>query len=192
MSSFDYDFRYLQAGLEDLEQYLLSGEIFWNLTTPAPRGEPEYPRLTLGSLLLARARLEARQLTIAQQAQVADVILHVDAVRTRWRVAWEQKAQRSFGVRLRMWRDFIEEYRESPGANVDRYSYEVRLRVMLHLLREESHLQNKAEVDLLNSLDAYLKVNLNPGKFIWESEIQAGFPPDVYWYLYGNLSENIR
>jgi len=192
MSSFDYDFRYLQAGLEDLEQYLLSGEIFWNLTTPAPRGEPEYPRLTLGSLLLARVRLEARQLTIAQQAQVADAILRLDAVRTHWRVAWEQKAKRSFGVRLRMWRDFIEEYRDSPSANVDRYSYEVRLRVMLHLLGEESDLQNKAEVDLLNSLDAYLKVNLTPGKFIWESEIQAGFPSDVYWYLYGFLSENIR
>jgi hypothetical protein len=187
MKTFEYDLRYVQAGLEVLEDYLLSDEVFWPLSINPPEGEPDYPRLTLGGLLLSRARLAGYPKLPTQIAQVDQIISKMEQIRSKWRVAWEKKATHNFGVRLRMWRDYIEEYQNSPQENTDRYSYEVRLRVMLKLLKSEGGGQQQAQVDLLSGLDGYLKSVLVSSAFIWEPELQIGFPAHEYWYLYGAL-----
>jgi hypothetical protein len=33
----------------------------------------------------------------------------------------------------------------------------------------------------------YLRGTLMPAGFIWEGDIQAGFPREKYWFLYGKL-----
>jgi hypothetical protein len=91
-----------------------------------------------------------------------------------------------------MWADFLREYQDNPQENVDRYASEVRLRVMLRLLKLEIGIENPAEVELLNGLDGYLRKVLVPGGFIWEAEIQGGFPSNEYWYLYGNLPHSVK
>jgi len=187
MKSFEYDLGYIQAGLEVVESFLLSDEVFWPLSGNPPEGAADYPRLTLGGLLLAHERLAAYPMTYPQKAQFQRVILDMEHVRSKWRVAWETKAGHSFSVRLRMWRDFIEDYQNSPQDNADRYVYEVRRRVMLKLLKSEGGGLQDNEVDLLSGLDGYLKSVLEMDEFIWEARIQTGFPKDVYWYLYGNL-----
>jgi len=192
MKTFDYDFRYIQAGLEVLSDYLLSDEVFWPLSVRSPVGEPDYPQLTLGGLLLSHARLEAYQKSHDQTVQLDQLNSKLDLVRSKWRVAWETKAVHSFSVRLRMWRDFIEDYKSSPQENTDRYPYEVRLRAMLSLLNSESRGKNRAEVDLLSALDAYLKTILVVNSFVWEPGVQNGFPANVYWYLYGYLPTTVR
>jgi hypothetical protein len=185
--TFDYDFRYLQAGLEGLEDYLLSKEVFWPVNIRPPAGEPGYPELTLGGLLLSRARLVAYEKTREQAEQLAQLISKMDMIRSKWRVNWEAKAQHNFSLRLRMWRDFIEEYRHEPQDNADRYAYEIRLRTMLALLKMEGGGKQAAEVDLLGILDKYLKTALIKGGFVWEPEIQSGFPENIFWFLYGRL-----
>jgi hypothetical protein len=187
MRSFEYDLRYLHAGLEILEKYLLSDEVFWLLNVHPPLGEPEYPGLTLDWILLASARLTGRRMSPDQKEQVEQVISNLEINRSKWRVAWEKKASQSYQVRERMWRNFIQEYQDNPQENADRYSYEVRLRVMLELLRSEFRHQNNTDEAKLTSLDGYLKSVLIPSRFIWDPEIQAGFPESVYWYLYGKL-----
>jgi len=185
--SLEYDLRYIQAALEALESYLLSGEVFWPIGINPPAGEPEYPRLTLDGLLLARARVSAHPKTSDQSDQVGKVLTELDLHRTRHRVAWEQKAEQCYQVRLRMWGDYLQEYRDNPGDNADRYAYEVRLRVMLCLLKPELRSLNLAEAQLLSGLDKYLKSVLVGGGFIWDPAIQSGFPGEEYWYLYGKL-----
>lgn len=187
MRTFEYDYRYLQAGLEVLVDYLLSGETFWPIDVHPPEGEPEYPQLTLGGLVLSRARLSGYAKSPAQKEQVDKLFADQDLIRSKWMVAWEKKAGHSFSVRLKMWHDFIEEYRNAPQDNADRYPYEVRLRTMLSLLKSEGSRLLPAEEDLLTVLDAYLNTAFSKGGFIWEPEIQAGFPKDDYWYLYGKL-----
>jgi hypothetical protein len=59
--------------------------------------------------------------------------------------------------------------------------------VMLTLLISESERQQQADVDLLSGLDEYLKSVLEVDAFVWEPEIQTGFPAHTYWYLYGLL-----
>jgi len=185
--SFDYDFRYLQAGLEGLEDNLLSKEVFWPVNIRPPAGEPGYPELTLGGLLLSRARLNAFEKSNEQAEQLAKLISSVDVVRSKWRVAWEMKATHNFNLRLRMWRDYLEEYRHDPQDNADRYPYEVRLRTMLALLKMEGGGKQAAESELLGILDKYLKTALIKNGFIWEAELQSGFPENIFWFLYGRL-----
>jgi len=188
MKSVEYDLRFLHAGLEMLEEYLLSEEVFWPMSANPPQGEPGYPQLTLDWILLASARLEARQLSFEQKEQVRELIGDLDLNRSRWRVAWEKKTRQCFQVRLRMWRGFLQEYKDNPQEHADRYAYEVRLRTMLELLGDEYQPQNAEDIESLSRLDKYLRSAFMPAEFTWEGEIQAGFPRDKYWFLYGKLS----
>jgi len=185
--SMAYDMGYIQAGVELLESYLMSSEVFWPLGENPPEGEPEYPRLTLDGLLLAKERLLAHPKPANQEEQVERVISELDGLRSRRRVAWENKAAQCQRVRLRMWADYLQEYKDNPTDHADRYAYEVRLRVMLALSAANTGLRNSAENQLLLNLDGYLKSVLVRTVFIWEAELQGGFPVEEYWYLYGKL-----
>ena len=187
MKSLEYDLRYLVSGTEILEKYLISDEVFWPINVSPPEGEPAYPRLTLDGLLLARTRLTGRSKSTDQQAQVDQVILKLEFNRLKWRVAWEEKAGKCYLVRERMWQNFIQEYQGNPQENADRYPYEVRLRIMLELLKSEFKYHSMVDVDFLLGLDGYLKSILVHDRFIWDVEIQAGFPENEYWFLYGKL-----
>jgi hypothetical protein len=183
MKSFEYDLRFTQACLEEMESYLLSDEVFWPISATSPAGSPDFPRLTLGSLLLSQCRLKAYPQDQAQSTLVRRIVGEIELIHSKWRVMWEKKAVRSFTVRLRMWNEFLDEFRSSPPENADRYAYEVRLRVMLELLKSEGGGHQQTEMEMLGGLDRYLKSVLKVGGFIWEEEVQSGFPNGIYWYL---------
>jgi len=187
MKSIEYDLRYLSAGLEILENYLLSDEVFWTIYVNPPEGEPAYPKLTLDGLLLAQARLAGHHMYPNQKSQVDPILTNLEFDRSKWRVAWEKKATQCYLVRERMWNVFLQEYQDNPQENADRYRYEVRLRVMLELLKTEFKRQDYLNIDSLPGLDKYLKNVLLSKSFVWELDIQEGFPEDVYWFLYGVL-----
>jgi len=192
MKSFDYDLRYLKAGVEELESYLLSEHLFWSLDAKTEANEPVFPNLTLGNLLLTEARLKGRHLTLEQEAQLGAVLPKLEQVRSHWRVAWSKKAEHSVQNRLNMWNNFIDEYTRAPEANADRYPYEVQRRVMLHLLMKEADNLPEAVSELLARLDALVKTFIIRGDFIWEAELKDGFPEDTYWYLYGRLPDELK
>ena len=187
MASIEYDLGYVSEGLASLESYLLSDDIYWNLRAASPPGEPAYPLLSLGGLLLAKARLVARRLPTEQSGRLSQLETGIERNRTHWRTAWTKKAEREFTARLRLWRDFIEEYRQSPEANIDRYAYEVSRRVMLHFLQAEATQISEQEQEMLAGLDKILLAVFIPGEFIWDNELRNGFPPQIFPYLYGSL-----
>lgn len=187
MPSFEYDLRYLQAGADQLEAYLLAPDLYWSIGVGAPKGEPPYPQLTLGGLLLARQRLGATAQTPAQQSDLIRLERQLETLSHRWRTAWGKKARQDFHARLKLWRDFIEEYREKPAAHYDRYAYEVGRRAQLHLLAPEAIDLPPAELNALAGLDKLLRAVFIPGGFVWEASLASSFPPDTYWFLYGSL-----
>jgi hypothetical protein len=187
MKSLEYDLKYLLAGMEILEEYLISGEVFWPMNISPPKGEPEYPRMTLDGMLLAGARLIKRRASMDKQIQVEQALSELDIIRIKWRVAWEGKAEKCFHIRERMWRNFIQEYQDNPQENADRYPYEVRIRVKLELLKNEISRPSILNESLLGEMDGYLRNILVGEGFIWEVEVQAGFPESEYWFLYGKL-----
>ena len=127
MTSTEKDKAYLETGILELEDYLLSDELYWPITT---RGF-DLPRLTIGGILLTKARLEARHERIESLAS------QLDAICSKWRVAWETKAGRGVMARMRLWGNYLSDYRHNPEGHADAYPREVSYRVMLHLLLAE-------------------------------------------------------
>ena len=187
-----YDLQYLQAGLDQLESYLLSTDIYRLLGLQAAPGPPPYPQLTLGWLLLARRRAQATAQTPNERFELDRITLQLDAQRSRWRSAWGNKAQAEFRARLNLWRDFLEEYRQDPAANYDRFAYEVNRRVLLELLTPEAARLPEADLQALAGLDGWLRAAFLPGEFIWEPILSSAFPRQPFWYLYGKLPDFIE
>lgn len=162
MSKLDQDLLYLDAGLRELQDYLLSRELYWPLSAAS-----SLPRLTLGGLLLAMQRLGPR--ADSQAAQI-------EALRSKWRTAWDAKASREVRARGDLWRSYLQDYRESPDSHAGEYAQQVRNRAMLALLGEES-----------DPLDESVKSMFVAGDFVWESECAGYFPRDAFWFLFGKL-----
>lgn len=177
MTSTEQDKAYLEAGIPELGDYLLSKELYWPIRA---RGY-SLPRLTIGGLLLAQARLEARG------ERIVSHLAQFEGIRSKWRVAWETKAGREVGARMRLWSNFLADYLQNPENHADAYRHEVRYRVMLHLLLAELS-KPPDEQEALSKLDGTLRAMLSPSGFIWEADLESGFPREVYWYLYGDLS----
>lgn len=170
------DLPFLTESLPQLQAYLLSNELYW------PLGG-SLPRLTLGSVLLALARLE-----IFQPVEAQPLKAQVEAVRVKWRSAWEKKSARETANRLRLWSQFLSEM--AGGQEPEAYPAEVRGRAILQLLLREA--PEAPEKTALAEVDAVLKAHLLPGKFIWEAELQTVFPQSDFWFLYGTLSPTGR
>jgi hypothetical protein len=187
MASADYDLGYLENAVQLLQEYLLSKEIYWKMNASSPPGEPGYPSLTLGAILLSQERLAARNLTSQQKDRQFKVQREIEQVRMKWRTAWGGKAQEEFRSRLDLWRNYLEEFRQDPDGNYDRFPYEVSRRVMLKLLFQESDRIPEAQEQMLVGLDRILEGVMLPGEFVWDDVLESGFSAEEYPYLYYHL-----
>lgn len=173
MPSNSPDLQFLTEALPQLQDYLLSDELYWPLSGTLPR-------LTLGSVRLALARSE-----VFEPAQTHALQLEAETVRAKWRAVWEKKAARETASRLRLWLQFLSDYVNAPGKYADAYPREARGRVILAMLLSES--PESSEKATLANTDALLKSHLLPGGFIWEADLQVAFPKPEFWFLYGKL-----
>jgi hypothetical protein len=189
MTSADYDLGYMEAAAELLQNYLLSDEIYWKITASSPPGDPGYPSLTLGALLLSQQRVASRELTALQQSRKLSLQNKIEKIRMKWLTAWRSKAREEFRSRLNLWANFLEDFRQDTQGNHDRYAYEVSRRVMLQLLRDEVEGIPESELQMLRGLDSIIAGLMVPGEFVWEQDLAAGFPAQEYPYLYTQLRE---
>lgn len=176
VNPFQKDKVFLETGVSELKDYLLSKEIYWPI---GARGL-SLPRLTIGGILLAQARLQARD------EKVAAYTAELERMRIKWKVAWENKVIREFKARMRLWSNYFMDYRHDPEQHADAYPYEVRNRVILSMIFMELDKPPSERIALVQ-LDNMLRANLLASEFIWEAELQPGFSRDEYWYLYGKL-----
>src|SRR3989304_5754201 len=84
MPTLEYDLGYLRAALTVLDDYLLSADLYWSIGNSPPRGEPPYPSLTLGGVLLAQARAHAHRASGNLVEQIASIHEQINAVRGCW------------------------------------------------------------------------------------------------------------
>lgn len=184
MPSLEYDLAYLQACSGDLEDFLLSTVLYWPISGKPPKGDPPFPRLTLGGILLAQKRVDARgeelPVTVAQT---------LEAVKTRWQSNWERKAAEERTTRRKRWEDFLGSYPSDPAQHARDYPGKVYQRVSIKLLTREITTWDVEEPATIASLDRILRGVFVAGDFCWERELRQGFPEEEYWYLYGGLKD---
>jgi len=185
MPSTLYDLGYIQAGIESLDDYLLSKTLFWPLNAPSPIGEPPFSRLTIGSLLLSFARLGARRLPSAQNAQLTLMESKYNHLSSSKRDAWLRKGQREFLSRLRQWNLYLLDLGQTPDDHIAYYGSEVRIRVILELLASKIDPPAKSYLDKLDELDTILGRILDRKGFIWDLDLANGFDSTHFWYLWG-------
>jgi hypothetical protein len=175
----------------ELEPYLLSNELYWPIGGPALPGGGNYPRLTFGGLFLAVARLRAVEagLPVAQSAELTQSKTRLEAARLKWRAAVDRKLDREIKSRLDLWTVYLRECSENRAACADHYPQQAEYRAMLELLLAEiSRLtEGSSHEGHLASADRTLRAFFRKGGFVWAPELKAGFPPDVFWFLYGSV-----
>ena len=167
MSTLAADRAYYENGIEELERYLLSNELYWPCHSPTP----DMTQLTPGGLLLVHARLRGRKATGLDALDA-----RLDGIRSAWRSAWEGKTRREVHARSEMWREFLSGYHSDPRGVARLYSQHVRQRVMIALLGGTS-----------DPMDGLLKNIFRPGSFLWDAKLEDGFPQPDFWFLYGTL-----
>lgn len=156
------DLHYLSAGVPELENYLLSTELYY------PMGN-DLPQLTLGGMLLSLARAGG---------EAAKFETRIEAIRSKWQAAWDAKASREVRARSDLWMDYLEEYRDDPKSGARLYAQNVRYRAMLGLLGQREH-----------DSDHFVRSIFKEGEFVWEKECAQNFQRDTFWYLFGTLQE---
>lgn len=186
-SSFEFNQKFISAALDELETYLLSNQLFWPVIVGPPAGQPSYPKLTVGNLLLAMKRLESSTSSPAQQAVVRKLFDQVHALSTHWQSAWQTKIKHGYTSRLHQWGSFLQELDNDPEKQAPYYQIEVRLRLLLDLLAEESD----QELPETTTFDSILKQYFENGDFIWRGDEAEAFPRGKYWYLYGRINPDL-
>jgi hypothetical protein len=87
---------------------------------------------------------------------------------------------------MRQWQLYLGELRQEPESHASFYASEVRIRVMVELLKKELPTQADEILDSLGAMDGILRMFFKRGDFIWETELSSGFPPDPFWFLWGS------
>lgn len=171
---------------DELKEYLLSDVLFWQMQAGS-----RFPKLSLGRLLLARERVRAAaaQLTSTQRAELQQAEQRLDHVLGQWQVAAERHAERELRSRANLWQRYWEECGERPAACAENYRQEVTQRTIATLLlRAFPRLEDTQEARVLIALDAVIRPRLQRQGFVWDAVLQAAFPADEFWYLYGQPS----
>lgn len=189
ISAKEYELKYFSAGVDSLEEYLFSKELYWQLGVVPPRDAPPFPALTLGNILLSRTKALASLDRVEQRDLFELSDQKFQYIHIKWRSAWEKKAEQEIKARLSLWQTFLEEYSNAPSANSDRYPYEVRRRVMITLLADDIGFMASPDQEILAGLDKTLHTMFVPDEFIWESKFAPAFPKDKFPYLYGKLRD---
>ena len=166
------DLRFLRESVSQLQDYLLSNELYWPLSG-------SLPRLTPGSLLLELKRVQTAGLA---PAELPGLQRQVEAIRAKWRTAWEKKAAREVTNRTRLWSQFLSDFAHDPEKNLDSYRSEARGRAILQLLLAEQ--PDSPEKSAIVDLDILLKSRVKPGRFLWEPELQSVFPQTDFWFFF--------
>ena len=186
MHSPEHNLILVRAMLEDVEDYLLSNELFWPLDPSTLRELPAHPRLTPGVLVLALEELNTQsvQMTPGQQAEYQKLNLQMQRVTRKWPEAIGRKAAREMNSRLNLWRVYINDLFDKV-ERPDNYVYEVRHRVIFERNREFATRQSETKeiIQAIRPIDASLQSFFTRREFIWDPRLRAAYPQKSYWFL---------
>jgi hypothetical protein len=180
MQSLENDFAFLRAAVGDLQDYLLSAQLYWRLlANPTDRRAGELLQLTPGNLLLCQRRLTACAWDSGRQQELDQLVQQSAAILAQWKAHLLVKARQEAHARLEQWSTYLQEISGGVGKGQAGYPFQVRSRVILGLLEMVSDPNDRLGQD-----DELLKRLTETGPYVWEAETAAGFASAEFWYLY--------
>jgi hypothetical protein len=177
------------AMADEMEDYLKSNALFWEPNRRRPGGTG-LPKLTFGRLLLAMRRLEtlSEHLDRDQAATLQRAKQELDFQRSQWTLRYREKTSRELRSRLDAWSWYLDDIRKQGESAIVYYARQVEERVKSDLLLEEAGkvgLEVKEPQMQQAALDQRLGTIFTVGEFCWLEELAPGFPPERFWYLWG-------
>lgn len=174
--------------LDEMENFLLSKEVFWPLDAGAATRSEPYPRMSLGTFLLTLDQLESQAGEMsAEQVSRAQVLRRAYLeISQEWPVNMGKKAVAEMRQRANLWRAYLQDLVRHPGL-AKRYPAEVKNRALVERLRGLARGADGFESVLarVDETDRLLRSRFQPGEFVWDQRLAGAYPPDHYWFLAG-------
>ncbi|TET39614.1 MAG: hypothetical protein E3J69_00030 [Anaerolineales bacterium] len=187
MESIDYNLDLFEAMLDEIEDFLLSVDIFWPLAKRAKPDSPPYPRLSTGGLLMTQDESLAQEteMNSDQKARYANLQSQWKRILNKWRSALGRKSEQEMGMRLNLWRAYLSDLEEGNASHFD-YHRETRNRVQFTRLRTLTASNSKTLKleKTMRSLDARLLNLTIASKFIWDDRLRETYPEREFGFLY--------
>jgi hypothetical protein len=187
VQSVDYNLDLFEAMLDEIEEFLLSTDIFWPLAKHSKPDSPPYPRLSTGGLLLTQdeSLVQIAEMNPDQKARHAKMVHLWDQVLYTWRSALGRKSEQEMGMRLNLWRAYLSDLEEGSASHFD-YHREVRNRVQFTRLQHLATGSSKTlkMVKMIRTLDARLLDLTISSQFIWDERLREIYPEENFGFLY--------
>ncbi len=181
------DLAVAEAMVIELENYLFSDRLFYQLVVRTPFGDRQ-PKLTIGGLLERLHQLQwgREELDPAQCDGLEELHEAYADVKRRWSDLFEQKVRREIHSLLDSWRWFMQDCEDRHGRCQTEYASEVWIRTRIAWLMDELPGADLGEEQgRLARLDAQLNRVFRAGSFVWDPALEPFFPRSDYWWLYG-------
>ena len=187
------DLDILTAMVEDLEAFIRSDVIYWQLSDAGPF-IARNPKLTVGGLMLYRHRLAALYMSLTPEDQITYTQLsaHLERQIVVWQANLERKALREIHARLGPWAWYLDDCSYRPHDCASSYPDDVYGRTYLQLLfKVQSEDSNAVLVRAqMDQLDSQLRSMFTSGDFAWDVALEPAFPATEFWFLHGQPSPN--
>lgn len=176
----------LQAVAAELDEYLVSDELYRTVVVPLSGGTQSI-QMTGADLLTRLHRLctlrdglkphEQSQLD-ALQHQVRQTIAHLNS-------RFQLRLQREIRARLDSLRWFLDDCETEPQRCHIEFPFEMRNRQRVEeALKEIDEPLDDSLKSRLESIDKRIRDIALPSPFVWDDRLQPAFPRDRYWFLY--------
>ena len=178
-----------QAMAEELEAYLESDILYWQMDTLRPGGD-KLPKLTVGGFLERAWRLRAAPLSTKQLATLDTAMRKFESVRDAHRSRYMSRVLHDLRGRLDAWAWFLDDYAKRPNEEAPYYPARAHTRLAIELLLEELAGNSTTEFTRrLHALDQRLRADWIDGPFVWHIAMAHAFPRERFWWLYGRLKQ---
>lgn len=179
------DLSILEAMAEEMEAYLRSEVLFWQMMKGG------LPKLTLGGYLMRQHRLLALSdlLVEADKKRLETAVIRFNQTLVEKIVRLELRGHKELEARIRQWGEFLKDLEWDRGAATANYPVSVETRAMMAALVDKLQmapyrLQARVQQQI-GLLDANLRRKWLSGEFVWHQDWQPAYPRAEFWWLYG-------
>jgi hypothetical protein len=188
MRALESNLAFVQACLDELQDYERAEALFWTLSACPPEGSPPFLQMTMGNLMLALDEMRAVESGLSPRDRTV-----LTQVCTEWESRWtsrsvrlENKAAREVGSRIVQWRASVTDMIES--GDLSEYATHIRPRLCAARLLESlgvRHMTRDRSLAELEAIDTGLGNWMEEGPCVLGPEMALVYPPTPsYRFLY--------